>query len=101
MPQCVYNSSMGDRAVLCGLGGWRPRPLQSLATPTLVVTLMIAIRWESSRTEKLFPQSAALYTALLNRMTNKLTDKYLSSTLSTTERYFGLKTKEMSLVLYI
>ena len=31
-------------------------------------------------------------------MTNKLTDKYLSSTLSTTERYFGLKTKEMSMV---
>ena len=34
----------------------------------------------------------------LIRMMNKLTDKYLSSTMSTTERHFGLKTKEMSMV---
>ena len=29
---------------------------------------------------------------------NKLSDSYLSSTLSTTERHYGFKTKEMSLV---
>ena len=32
------------------------------------------------------------------RFTNKLSEKYLSATLSTTEKYFGFKTKEMSLV---
>ena len=32
------------------------------------------------------------------RLMNKLSDSYLSSTLSTTERHYGFKTKEMSLV---
>ena len=32
------------------------------------------------------------------RFTNKASESYLSATLSTTERHFGFKTKEMSLV---
>ena len=33
-----------------------------------------------------------------SRLINKLSESYLSATLSTTERHYGFKTKEMSLV---
>ena len=35
------------------------------------------------------------------RFTNKVSESYLSATLSTTERHFGFKTKEMSLVSFL
>ena len=35
---------------------------------------------------------------LTARLINKLSESYLSATLSTTERHYGFKTKEMSLV---
>ena len=41
-------------------------------------------------------------TLLINgRFINKASESYLSATLSTTERHFGFKTKEMSLVKHI
>ena len=74
-----FNSLCWQRLLLgCGFRSWRPKWLQAFAKPSMVVFLMMGIR-----------------------LMNKLSDSYLSSTLSTTEKHYGFKTKEMSLVRYI
>ena len=74
--------------------GCRPKWLQSLARGVVVVALMVGIR----SIGKIKNSVGCTDIAFIFRFTNKVSDYYLSSTLSTTEKYFGFKTKEMSLV---